>query len=893
MAIENKPNELDPEFQNSENEKEGGDSQRISDIPDTPEESKSDITPVEEKNTPPEKEAEESKGDTEPKPQSEEEKPSDKKESTGEELVKVRVSPEGDKIIDRDQLPSESEYEPVEYQDYSELYEKTLMEIREGEIVTGKIVAISDKDIAVDIGFKSEGTVPAEEFTDPNELKIGAEIEVYLDRVENQEGQLILSKKKAEFMQVWEKIKNIHDNNVTVEGKIIRRIKGGMVVDLMGVDAFLPGSQIDVHPVRDFDALVGKIMDFRIVKINDTRKNVVLSHKSLVEESLAEIREKILGEMKVGNVLNGVVKNITDFGVFVDLGGVDGLLHITDLSWGRVTHPSEIVSLDQEIKVKVLDYDEERQRISLGLKQLTSHPWEGVEERYVIGSKVTGKVVSIARYGAFVELEKGVEGLVHISEMSWTQNIKHPSMLVSVGNDVEVVVLGVDVENRKISLGMKQCEPDPWETLEGKYRVGTIHKGVVQDLVPFGAFVELEEGIEGLVHISDLSWTRKVRHPGEIVKKGEEIEVQILGFDRNERRISLGFKQTQENPWDKLEQELTIRTLVAAKVVRILDKGVVVMLPQDVEGFVPNSHLRRFDKNAEKRVLNVDDELKLVVIEFDKEAKKIILSAFEAEKSMEEKEYQAYLKEQAKEEEKVAVEVETTETAEPEKPEEISAEEPKEAESIESTEVTEEKAVEELPVEEASIEVLPEEPEAVPVAEEKVEEPPLEEEAKAETLPVEPEIAETPVEVPVEEPPAEEAEEEPPSEEPEKVEEPEEVSVEEPPAEKVDEEPTPEEPEKVEEPEEKAEEEPPAEEPKPKKKVAKKTTKKTPAKKKTAKEPSAEEKPKKTTKKKTTKTTAKKTTKKTTAKKSTTKSKAKDDEKPAKSTKKKSDEEKE
>jgi len=637
-----------------------------------------------------------------------------------DQLLKVRVSPEGDKLIDRADLPPDSEYDPEEYQKLSTLYEKTLTEIKEGEIVSGRIVAISDKDIAVDIGFKSEGTVPIEEFSDPAELKIGHEIEVYLDRVENQEGQLILSKKKAEFMKVWARIKAVYENNETIEGKIIRRIKGGMVVDLMGVDSFLPGSQVDVHPVRDFDALVGKMMDFRIVKINDIRKNVVLSHKILVEESLAEIRQKILGEMKVGNVLDGVVKNITDFGVFVDLGGVDGLLHITDLSWGRVTHPSEIVNLDQKIRVKVLDYDQERQRISLGLKQLTPHPWEGVEERYPVGSRIMGKVVSIARYGAFVELEKGVEGLVHISEMSWTQNIKHPSMMVSVGNEVEVVVLGVDVENRKISLGMKQIEPDPWENLEAKYRAGTIHKGIVRDLVPFGAFVELEEGIEGLVHISDLSWTRKVRHPGEIVKKGEEIDVQVLGFDRNERRISLGYKQTQENPWDRLETELTIRTPVKAKVVRILEKGVVVMLPQDVEGFVPNSHLRRYEKGAEKRTINVNDELDLVVIEFDKEAKKIILSAYEAEKTVEDQEYQEYLKQQA--------------------------EAPQVAEAPAETPVTEEKP-ELLPPAEA-----PQEEEVVPTPEpmmpvETVLEAPAEEVLPQETAEAEPKVEEVAAEL--------------------------------------------------------------------------------------------------------------------------------------------------
>jgi small subunit ribosomal protein S1 len=794
MAPEEKPENNHPEFQNSETDKEGGEPLQTPDQPEETTEQESTASPQEEASPQSGKETALT-GDQE-KPQAEEPETEKPKPSQvpAEKLLKIRVSPEGDKVVGRDQLPSESEYEPEEIEDFSELYEKTLTEIKEGEIVTGKIVAISDKDIAVDIGFKSEGTVPVEEFTDPEELKIGAEIEVYLDRVENQEGQLILSKKKADFMKVWARIKEIHENSETVEGKIIRRIKGGMVVDLMGVDAFLPGSQIDVHPVRDFDALVGKIMDFRIVKINDTRKNIVLSHKILVEESLAEIREKILSDMKVGNILDGVVKNITDFGVFVDLGGVDGLLHITDLSWGRVSHPSEIVNLDQKIRVKVLDYDQERQRISLGLKQLMPHPWEGVEERYPVGSKITGKVVSIARYGAFVELEKGVEGLVHISEMSWTQNIKHPSMVVSVGDEVEVVVLGVDVENRKISLGMKQCEPDPWESLEEKYRAGTTHKGIVRDLVPFGAFVELEEGIEGLVHISDLSWTRKVRHPGEIVKKGEEVDVQILGFDRNERRISLGYKQTQENPWDRLEQELTIRTPVRAKVVRILEKGVVVMLPQDVEGFVPNSHLRRYEKGAEKRVLNVDDDLNLVVIEFDKDAKKIILSAYEAEKSVEDEEYQEYLKKQAKEAEVV----------------ETKKEEPEKAEAVESptAEVKKEKAEQEAPAEEPKEEPAPTKP--------------TEEKAGAE--PDKAEAIETPV-VPEEKPPPPEpVEEKAEDEQPKEAPEAEKEAIAEP--EKPAEEEPSEEPKAKSAPAEPTQEQE-LEKPKPKKAAKKKATKRT------------------------------------------------------------------
>jgi len=523
------------------------------------------------------------------------------------------------------------------------LYERTIMDFKEGEIVRGKVIAIGDKEIAVDIGFKSEGTVLTEEFDDLSGIKVGDDIEVYLDRVENAEGQLILSKKKADFLKLWERIGEIYHQNETIDGRILRRIKGGMVVDILGVDAFLPGSQIDIRPVRDFDALVGQTMDFRIVKLNDSRKNVVVSHKVLVEESMAGVREKVLGEMEVGKILEGTVKNITDFGVFVDLGGVDGLLHITDLSWGRVGHPSEVVQLDQKLQVKVLDYDPERRRISVGLKQLQPHPWEGVETKYPVGSRVKGRVVSIARYGAFIELEKGLEGLIHISEMSWTQHIKHPSALVSVGDEIEIVVLSIDKENRKISLGLKQTEKDPWEDLEQKYTVGSRHKGIVRDLVPFGAFVELEDGIDGLVHISDLSWTKRIRHPGEVLKKEDEVEIVVLGFDRGERRIALGLKQAQENPWDRFEQAYPIKTQTTGKVVRVLEKGVVVELPLEVEGFVPNSQLRRLAKGAERRTIKAGDELALEVIEFDKESKRIILSALEAEKTAETKAYDEYL----------------------------------------------------------------------------------------------------------------------------------------------------------------------------------------------------------------------------------------------------------
>jgi len=524
------------------------------------------------------------------------------------------------------------------------LYERTIMDFKEGEIVRGKVIAIGDKEVTVDIGFKSEGAVPTEEFENLSEIKIGDDIEVFLDRVEDAEGQLMLSKKKADFFKLWERIGEVYRQNEIIQGKILRRIKGGMVVDVMGVDAFLPGSQIDVHPVHDFDALVGHTMDFRVVKLNEQRKNVVVSHKVLVEESMAGVREKVLSEMEIGKIIEGAVKNITDFGVFVDLGGVDGLLHITDLSWGRVGHPSEVVQLDQILQVKVLDYDPERRRISIGLKQLQPHPWEKVESRYPVGSRVKGRVTSIARYGAFVELEKGLEGLIHISEMSWTQHIKHPSAMVSVGDEIEAVVLSIDKENRKISLGLKQTETDPWENLEQKYSVGSRHKGTVQDLVPFGAFVELEDGIDGLVHISDLSWTKRIRHPGEVLKKGEEIEVVVLGFDRNERRIALGLKQAQENPWDRFEQVYPIKAQTTGKVVRILEKGIVVELPMEVEGFVPNSQLRRLAQGTERRTINVGDALSLEVIEFDKESKRIILSALDAEKAAETQAYEEYLK---------------------------------------------------------------------------------------------------------------------------------------------------------------------------------------------------------------------------------------------------------
>jgi small subunit ribosomal protein S1 len=530
------------------------------------------------------------------------------------------------KVVSKDELEEEREYSDEDLSNFKRLYEDTLSEFVEGQLVTGKISAINEKEVAIDIGFKSEGVISIDEFFDSKAIKIGDDIEVFLDNVEDKEGQLVLSKKKADFMRVWEHVLNAHTNGEIIQGRCTRRIKGGIVVDLMGIDAFLPGSQIDVKPIRDFDLYIGKVMDFKVVKVNELRKNIVVSHRVLVEELMSEQRQRILANLAKGQVLEGMVKNITDFGVFIDLGGVDGLLHINDLSWGRVNHPSETVQLDQKIKVMVLDFNEAKDRISLGLKQLMPHPWIEVDKKYPVDSVLRGKVVSISDYGAFVELERGVEGLIHISEMSWTQHIRHPSKILSVGEMVEAKVLSIDLEERKISLGLKQLEPDPWDGIELKYPVGSRQKGIVRNLTNFGAFVELEEGIDGLIHISDLSWTKKIRHPGEVVKKGEEIDVVVLNVDKGNRRISLGYKQTKDNPWDEFEGAYGVHTKTKGKILRMIDKGVIVELPAMVDGFVPLSHLAKQNLAKPADGYAVGDELELVVIEFNKDNKKIILS---------------------------------------------------------------------------------------------------------------------------------------------------------------------------------------------------------------------------------------------------------------------------
>ncbi|MBT5831713.1 MAG: 30S ribosomal protein S1, partial [Candidatus Latescibacteria bacterium] len=479
----------------------------------------------------------------------------------------------------------ESEYSDDQFSEMMDLYEGTLETIEQGEIVAGKVLAIHDGAVVVDIGFKSEGTIPIAEFGDPPAIEVGDEVEVFLESVEDQEGQVVLSKTKADFMRVWDRIKEAYDNDQIVEGRLVRRIKGGIVVDLFGVDAFLPGSQIDIKQVKNFDQFIGDVFPFRIIKLNKNRRNIVVSRRVVLEQERERLRKEILQTLEVGQVRQGMVKNITDFGAFIDLGGLDGLLHITDIAWGRVGHPSEVLSIGDEVEVKVLNYDEERERISLGMKQLQSHPWEDIETKYPVDSKVIGKVVSITDYGAFVELEQGVEGLVHISEMSWTQHIRHPSKLVSIGDECEVMILNIDKDEQKISLGLKQVQPDPWSDLDAKYPSGTRLMGTVRNLTNFGAFVEIEDGIDGLVHISDMSWTKRIRHPNEVVKKGQELEVVVLNIDKDRRRISLGHKQTIENPWAELAVTYAVGNPANGKVSRLLERGVVVDLDGDVEGF--------------------------------------------------------------------------------------------------------------------------------------------------------------------------------------------------------------------------------------------------------------------------------------------------------------------
>ena len=528
-------------------------------------------------------------------------------------------------------------------------YKSSLTEITENEIITGRIIGINEKDVLVDIGFKSEGIISRNEFSENNLPDIGEKLEVFLEKIEDESGKTVLSKEKAEFLNRWKDLRNIHETGEIIKGKIIRRIKGGMVVDLGGVQAFLPGSQIDIRPVKDFDQYINKEIDLRVVKFNEMRKNVVVSHKAIIEDTLAEQRDELFSKLEVGSVIDGRVKNITDFGVFVDLGGIDGLLHITDLSWGRINHPSEIINMDDTLTVKIIDFDQDKKRVSLGLKQLTPHPWENIQNQYPEGSSVSGKVVSMTNYGAFIEIKPGIEGLIHISEMSWTKHIKNPSELYSLGDTIDAKVLAIDADERKISLGAKQLQPDPWDEIEEKYIPGNLVKGKVINLTQFGAFIELEEGIDGLIHVSDLSWTKIVRHPKEILGKNEEIEVRILEVSRESRRISLGIKQIEDDPWPGLSKAFQSGKKVEGEIVRVLDKGIILGLEHDLEGIIPFSRQIKRNKKSISSKYKIGDKMSAVVMEIKSDDKKVILFVEElsGEKSSEKDNVKQFLDNQS------------------------------------------------------------------------------------------------------------------------------------------------------------------------------------------------------------------------------------------------------
>ena len=510
----------------------------------------------------------------------------------------------------------------VSKEDLEKAYDETLNKVSEHQVVEGTVIAADKKEVIVNIGYKSDGIIPASEFRYNPDLKVGDKVEVYVENQEDTKGQLVLSHKKARLSKSWERVNAALENEEVIQGYIKCRTKGGMIVDVFGIEAFLPGSQIDVHPIRDYDVFVGKTMEFKVVKINQEFRNVVVSHKALIEQELEQQRKEIIGKLEKGQILEGTVKNITTYGVFVDLGGVDGLIHITDLSWGRVSDPHEVVSLDQKINVVILDFDEEKKRIALGLKQLTPHPWDALDANLKVGDHVKGKVVVMADYGAFVEIAPGVEGLIHVSEMSWSQHLRSAQDFMKVGDEVEAVILTLDRAERKMSLGIKQLKEDPWETIEVKYPVGSKHTAKVRNFTNFGIFVELEEGVDGLIHISDLSWTKKVKHPSEFTSVGASIDVVVLEIDKENRRLSLGHKQLEKNPWDEYEAIYTPGSVHKGTITELMDKGAVITLAEGGEGFATPKHLVKEDGSQAKK----GEELDFKVIEFVKETKRIILS---------------------------------------------------------------------------------------------------------------------------------------------------------------------------------------------------------------------------------------------------------------------------
>ena len=510
----------------------------------------------------------------------------------------------------------------VSREELDKAYDETLNKVADHQVVEGTVISFDKKEVVVNIGYKSDGIIPASEFRYNPDLKIGDKVEVYVESAEDKKGQLILSHKKARLSKSWDEVNAALEQDAIIQGFIKCRTKGGMIVDVFGIEAFLPGSQIDVHPIRDYDQFVGKTMEFKVVKINQEFRNVVVSHKALIEQELEAQKKEIIGRLEKGQILEGTVKNITNYGVFVDLGGVDGLIHITDLSWGRVDDPHKVVELDQKINVVILDFDDEKRRIALGLKQLSPHPWDALDANLKVGDHVKGKVVVIADYGAFVEVQPGVEGLIHVSEMSWSQHLRSAQDFLKVGDDVEAVILTLDRDERKMSLGIKQLREDPWEAIETKYPVGSKHTAKVRNFTNFGVFVELEEGVDGLIHISDLSWTKKVKHPSEFTKVGEPIEVIVLDIDKENRRLSLGHKQLEDNPWDAFEEKYTVGSIHEGKIAELLEKGAVVSLEENVEGFATPKHLVKEDGSQAA----AGETLPFKVIEFNKDSKRIILS---------------------------------------------------------------------------------------------------------------------------------------------------------------------------------------------------------------------------------------------------------------------------
>ena len=540
----------------------------------------------------------------------------------------------------------------VSKEELDKAYDETLNKVSEHQVTEGTVISVDKKEVIVNIGYKSDGIIPASEFRYNPDLKVGDKVEVYVENQEDRKGQLILSHKKARLSKSWERVNAALENEEVIQGFIKCRTKGGMIVDVFGIEAFLPGSQIDVHPIRDYDQFVNKTMEFKVVKINQEFRNVVVSHKALIEEELEAQKREIISKLEKGQILEGTVKNITSYGVFVDLGGVDGLIHITDLSWGRVDDPHKVVELDQKINVVILDFDDEKKRIALGLKQLTPHPWDALDANLKVGDKVKGKVVVIADYGAFVEIQPGVEGLIHVSEMSWSQHLRSAQDFLSVGDEVEAVILTLDRDERKMSLGIKQLKEDPWEAIEVKYPVGSKHTAKVRNFTNFGVFVELEEGVDGLIHISDLSWTKKVKHPSEFTQVGSEIDVVVLDIDKDNRRLSLGHKQLEDNPWNQFEATYTVGSIHEGKIVELLEKGAVVSLEKGVEGFATPKHLVKEDGTQAA----LGEELPFKVIEFNKDSKRIILSHSRTFEDAQREEKRAAKKPRAKKEEAIKIE---------------------------------------------------------------------------------------------------------------------------------------------------------------------------------------------------------------------------------------------